>query len=87
MFLSKGQTVKLNRTITIERDNGWQSLIPAGEGILIENVLAENEDGSLQVEVSADDMPLINPWDGSGVSDDEASVYEVLDIAESDLEA
>ena len=86
MSIKAGQTVKLNRTITVERDNGWQSVIPAGEEILIEAVLADNGDGSFQVEISAEDAPLINSWDGSGVSDTEASVFEVLDIAESDLQ-
>jgi len=88
MFIEVGQTIKLNRTIEINLSSGWTAIIAAGEEMTVTDIAATNEDGSVQAEVSAKDVPFINPWDRSGQSDDEGDITAyVMDISPDDIEA
>jgi hypothetical protein len=87
MFLKVGQTIKLNRRIEIELSSGWTAVLEAGEEMTVTDIAAVNEDGSVQAEISAKDVPMINPWDRSGQSDDEGDITAyVMDISPDDLE-
>lgn len=87
MFIQVGQTIKLNRTIEINLSSGWTAIIAAGEEVTVTDIAATNPDGSVQAEISATDVPFINPWDRSGCSDDEGDIKAyVMDISPEDLE-
>lgn len=87
MFIKVGQTIKLNRRIEINLVGGWTAVIEAGEEMTVTDIAAVNPDGSVQVEISAVDVPFINPWDRSGQSDDEGNITAyVMDISPDDIE-
>lgn len=87
MFIEIGQTIKLNRRIEIELSSGWTAVLEAGEEMTVTDIAAVNPDGSVQAEISAVDVPFINPWDRSGQSDDEGDIKAyVMDISPADLE-
>ena len=87
MFIKVGQTIKLNRRIEINLSSGWTAIIEAGEEVTVTDIAATNPDGSVQAEIAAEGVPFINPWDGSGQSDDEGDIKAyVMDISPDDIE-
>jgi len=86
MFLTVGQTIKLNRTIEIEHDNGWTALIEAGTEVTVRTIWHGNHDGSLNVDINAEDVPYLHPLDRSGQSDTEITLTHNLDIAPDDID-
>lgn len=87
MFIEVGQIIKLNRRIEINTYSGWTAILEAGEEMTVEHISATNADGSLQVQISAKDVPHINPFDGSGCNDDEGDITAyIMDISPDDIE-
>lgn len=76
--ITEGQIISFTRDIDVQTEDAWTTRIVEGDPVEVVAIWHDNNDGTLNVEVKADNALFFNPWDRTGCNDQEGPVASLV---------